>query len=87
MSPLHCVINWEVFTLIVFVMSQVTEVDKLVQLRSWVNDDWWLRDMAEGLPFETIDRSIMQIDRLEALGVIDFSIASLPGQLFIKVPK
>ena len=29
----------------------------------------------------------MQIDRLEALGVIDFSIASLPGQLFIKVPK
>ena len=42
---------------------------------------------AQGLPFETIDRSIMQIDRLEALGVIDFSIASLPGQLFIKVPK
>jgi len=41
----------------------------------------------QGLPFETIDRSIMQIDRLEALGVIDFSIASLPGQLFIKVPK
>jgi len=43
--------------------------------------------VAQGLPFETIDRSIMQIDRLEALGVIDFSIASLPGQLFIKVPK
>ena len=41
----------------------------------------------QGLPFETIDRSIMQIDRLEALSVIDFSIASLPGQLFIKVPK
>ena len=69
------------------IRDDLIEVFKFLNRSYTVDADIFFEYDKQGLPFETIDRSIMQIDRLEALGVIDFSIASLPGQLFIKVPK
>ena len=44
---IHCQQRWLMATVAMTTTVYISgEVDKLVQLTTWVNDDWWLRDMA-----------------------------------------